>query len=96
MQYEKADRWGLAGWARPILDVVFDGVADEAHHTVRKLIGEQNYLRLQLRLDSSTQHMDNARSGNVRRLQAHAEAMIFAHRVELAAFVQRLTASMQL
>jgi predicted acylesterase/phospholipase RssA len=92
LPYTQARRWGLAGWARPILDVVFDGVADEIHHTVRKLIGGQDYLRLQLRLDRSTQRMDNASPDNVRRLQAHAEAMMFDHRTELAAFVKRLGA----
>jgi len=88
--YEKARKWGLAGWARPILDVVFDGVSDEVHNTVRKLLGESDYLRLQCRLDRTSQRMDDVRPANMRLLQARAEDMLFTNRGHLEAFVARL------
>src|SRR2546425_7949689 len=36
--YRNAKRWGLAGWARPILDVVFDGVSDTVDYQLDQLL----------------------------------------------------------
>ncbi len=38
--YGKARRWGLAAWARPILDVVFDGASDTIDDTGPANIGK--------------------------------------------------------
>ena len=52
MPYRKARRWGLAQWARPLLDVVFDGIADTSEWELRRLCrssddGNPSYHRLQ-------------------------------------------------
>jgi patatin-like phospholipase/acyl hydrolase len=38
LRYEEAAGWGLLGWARPIIDVVFDGVSDTVDFQLRELL----------------------------------------------------------
>ena len=45
--------WGLLEWARPIIDVVFDGVSDAVDYQLTQVLGEGHYWRLQLELTRS-------------------------------------------
>ena len=38
IHYRSARHWGIAGWARPILDVVFDGVSDTVDYQMQQLL----------------------------------------------------------
>ena len=38
LRYEEAAGWGLLGWARPIIDVVFDGVSDTVDFQPNELL----------------------------------------------------------
>lgn len=76
--YSKARNWGLAGWAKPILDVAFDGVSMTVDYQLRHLLpptasGNPQYFRLQVELDDSLQSMDNASEANLRGLKLLAE-----------------------
>lgn len=73
--YEKAKDWGLVGWARPILDVVFDGVSDTVDFQVAQLLKEHSH-RFQARLEESSDDLDNASSENLDALRTHAERLI--------------------
>ena len=44
--FAKAKSWGALEWARPILDVVFDGVADTTEFQAATLLGDR-FIRLQ-------------------------------------------------
>jgi patatin-like phospholipase/acyl hydrolase len=90
IEYEKARRWGRAGWVWSILDIVFDGVADEADNSMRKILGNRDYLRLQLTLDGASDSLDDASAANVQRLKVQADAMVYHHKSALTAFVGRL------
>lgn len=49
IRHEDARGWGLARWIRPVIDVVFDGVADTVEYQLEHLVGDRQ-LRLQTQL----------------------------------------------
>ena len=83
LAYERARHWGVARWARPILDVVFDGVSDETHHSLRKLLGSDRYLRIQTKLQTASDAMDDAGKQNIHLLKVQGEQLAFDHRSTL-------------
>lgn len=76
MPYEEARTWGLAKWAQPILDVVFDGVSDAVHYQLQQLIPEDMYYRIQPKLIGVDERMDNAKPDNVVALKVLADNLI--------------------
>jgi predicted acylesterase/phospholipase RssA len=87
--YSKARRWGLARWARPVLDVVFDGVADASEWQLKRLCrygagANPRYHRLQSPLPTANHALDDASKGNLERLLADAETLLDSERPTLA------------
>ena len=73
--------WGLAMWAKPILDVVFDGVSDTVDHQMTVLCresaeGDPRYYRFQTELNIGSDDMDNATATNIAALRQKAHEMI--------------------
>ncbi len=76
LPYEDAKDWGLAEWAKPIIDVVFDGVSDATDHHLEQIIGRERYFRFQTRLDRARDDMDDASKGNLHLLKQEAEELL--------------------
>jgi uncharacterized protein len=79
--WSHANGWGLARWARPVLDVVFDGVAEAAEYQLRRLCRHENgnaprYHRLQSQLPTASGALDDASRQNITALEADAELLI--------------------
>jgi len=79
--YEEARNWGLAYWAKPILDVVFDGVSDTIDHQMTILCrdsdaGDPRYYRYQTELDIGSDDMDNVTKTNLAALEQKAHQLI--------------------
>jgi predicted acylesterase/phospholipase RssA len=84
--YEQAKDWGLLGWARPLLGVIFDGVSDTVHYQLAQEFNQgarRRYYRFQIDLGgrrddpaSPNDDMDDARPENIRLLEAKAEELI--------------------
>jgi uncharacterized protein len=75
--FEKARWWGQLEWARPILDIVFDGVADTIEFEAATLLGDR-YVRLQTVLDVASDDFDDASEDNLAALRTEAEQLIAA------------------
>jgi len=90
--YAKARWWGQLEWARPALDVVFDGVADTIDFQLSRLLGPGGYVRLQTELRIASDDLDDASASNLARLREEAEALIAAREADLDALCARLTA----
>jgi hypothetical protein len=95
MPYAAARGRGLAGWARPILDVVFDGVADASEWQLTRLCrhgdgGSPRYHRLQSRLPTADHALDDVSSANLERLLADAEALLAENETALTAICDAL------
>ena len=76
LPYEDAKDWGLAEWAKPIIDVVFDGVSDATDHHLEQILGRDRYFRFQTRLDRARDDMDDASEGNLHLLEQEAEELL--------------------
>lgn len=77
--YKDAQRWGLARWAHPMLEVVFDGVAKAVEYQMLRLCKEHgalHYQRLQSSLPTASHAMDDASPENITRLVADAETLL--------------------
>jgi uncharacterized protein len=89
-EFDEIKDWGLAGWARPILEVVFDGVSDTVDYQLKHMLGEERYWRLQVELTVASDDLDDATEENLAKLRGHAEDMIRDCSAEIDAALARL------
>jgi patatin-like phospholipase/acyl hydrolase len=97
IHYKEAKNWGLALWAKPILNVVFDGVSDTVDHQMTILCresdaGDPRYYRFQTELDVGSDDMDNATATNITVLKQKAQQLIEANNDALTKLCRELTA----
>ncbi len=90
LPYAHAEHWGLLEWARPITDVVFDGVSDTVDYQLEHLLGP-GHTRLQCRLDDASDALDDASAGNLERLRRQGEQLVAERSAELDAVCAALT-----
>jgi patatin-like phospholipase/acyl hydrolase len=90
--FDEIKDWGLVEWARPILDVVFDGSSDAVDYQVRHVLGDEHYWRFQTELTLASDDLDDASEENLRALRQQAEQLITERTDDLDAVVRALTA----
>jgi patatin-like phospholipase/acyl hydrolase len=90
MPFSDVRGWGLVQWARPILNVVMDGVSDATNYQLREMLGLDSYLRLTHSLEVSNDDMDDAGKTNIHALRAVAQRILEEHGAELDAFLEKL------
>jgi len=87
--YAKAKNWGLAGWARPLLYIMFDGVSDTTDFHLRQELGI-DYLRVQTVLGKGVNDdMDDAGDENIATLRGLGEQLVDGNRAKLDALAAR-------
>jgi uncharacterized protein len=91
LPYGEIKDWGQLEWARPVIDVVFDGGQDAVDFQLRALIGDV-YARLQTELREASDDLDDASSDNLAALRREAERLIAASDAEIDGVCARLTA----
>jgi uncharacterized protein len=89
-RFADVDDWGLVEWARPILDVVFDGSSDAVDYQLSHVLGDERYWRLQVELTRASDDLDDATPENIAELRRHAEELIAARSEDLDAVVAAL------
>lgn len=97
LPYEEVRDWGLALWAQPILNVVFDGVADTVDYQLRELLSTEEgdarrYYRFQTVLDIGKDDMDDASATNIAALKIKAQQIISENEAALKALCAQLAA----
>jgi len=90
LPYEKVKDWGQLEWARPVLDVVFDGGQDAVDMQLRALLPD-GYVRLQTQLEKASDDLDDASADNLGRLRDEAEALIARETRTIDDVCERLT-----
>jgi len=88
--FDEIKDWGVAKWARPILDVVFDGLSDAVDYQLDHVLGGDRYWRLQTELTLASDDLDDASEGNLANLRRHAEDLIREQSAVLDASLARL------
>jgi uncharacterized protein len=96
MPYEEVKGWGLALWAQPILNVVFDGVADTVDYQLRELLpaegDDRRYYRFQTALAIGKDDMDDASATNIQALKKKAKEIIDENETALETLCAQLIA----
>lgn len=90
LAYDELEDWGQLEWARPLIDVVFDGGQDAVDFQLRALLGGR-YVRLQTRLGEASDDLDDASARNLAALRREAERLIAARDAEIDGVCERLT-----
>jgi uncharacterized protein len=88
--FDEIKDWGLASWARPILDVVFDGASDAVNYQLERVLTGERYWRLQTELTLANDDLDDASDDNLERLREQAEELIRAQSDRLDAAIAKL------
>jgi len=91
IHWQDAKDWGLVKWARPIIDVVFDGVSDATDYELTQLLPASDYNRFQVELIGASDSLDNANEKNLEGLQDLARAMITKRSADLDRLASELT-----
>ena len=81
--------WGQLEWARPVLDMVFDGVADTVDFEAATLT-RGRYRRLQAELRYASDALDDAGEANLRRLEGDAERLIAERSQDIEALCEEV------
>ena len=79
--YRQAKGWGVAGWAKPLLGVVFDGVSDTVDYQLDQLLrpaagGSQRHYRFQAQLEPDEEAMDDASAAHIAALKSVGQRII--------------------
>lgn len=84
IRYEEAKEWGLAHWARPLLDITNDGVNQAIDYQLRHLLGEDHYIRMQPLLGDDHAHLDAAGPEHRRKVRLVAQRQVESHKDRIA------------
>jgi uncharacterized protein len=86
-EYRDVRGWGKVEWVRPLIDIVFDGVADTIDFEAATLAGDR-YKRFQAELRYAADELDDASESNLRRLEGDAERLIAEQTAEIEALCE--------
>ena len=75
--------WGTIRWAKPLLDVVFDGVSSTVDYQLRQLLLPNHYYRIQARITRHTHRLDDTSCANISALKAVARHLIASESASL-------------
>jgi len=89
VNYRRARHWGLIGWGRRLIDVIFAGVTEATEYELGKIL-PNGLERYQLKLPKKDEAMDNASRANVADLEGLAQKMIKEREADLDALCQKL------
>jgi hypothetical protein len=98
LPWKDAKDWGLVGWARPLLDVVFEGVSDTVGYQITQLCppvdGKRRSFRLQVelpQLKTAIDEIDKATDKAIEELQKVAQRLIRESDADLDELCAQLT-----
>jgi len=96
--WKDAKNWGVAGWARPLLDIMFEGVADTVAYQVQQLCppvaGKRRYYGFQVLLpdlETAVDDIDDASERTLQKVREVTEEMITARSADLDELCGQLT-----
>jgi patatin-like phospholipase/acyl hydrolase len=91
LRFEDARGWGQLEWARPLIDVVFDGLAQTVDFELGQLLGPERYVRLQTRLTEASDDLDDASDRNLEALRREGARLVEERSADIDRVVKALT-----
>jgi patatin-like phospholipase/acyl hydrolase len=85
LRLEEVRSWGLAYWARPLLNLVLAGASQATDYQLRSLLGDERYFRFEadLELYGCSHRFDDVSEGNLAALEKAARALVGAKAAEI-------------
>lgn len=90
--FEQARNWGLVGWARPLIDVMFDAVSDTVDYQLQQLAPTVRTFRFQGSLSEASDAIDDASPENLERLRRLAQRLLAEQAEPLRVLLETLGA----
>src|SRR3954465_6802597 len=91
LRFEDARNWGQLEWARPLVDVVFDGLAQTVDFELGQLLGPERYVRLETRLTEASDDLDDAGDRNLEALRREGARLVEERAEDLERVARLLT-----
>jgi len=88
--YNEAVNWGLARWAQPLINYVFEGVSASTHNVLSQLLPKNRYYRFQPTLREENSSLDNATLKNIDQLKTFAQGLIVDEQENIEQMVEVL------
>ena len=73
---DDALNWGAIHWARPLIDVIFDGSSCSVNFICKQILPDDMYYRMQVELRGASDDLDDASDANMQNLVNIADAYI--------------------
>ncbi len=89
--YGDACHWGVARWAKPVLDIVLDSVSETVNYQLNQLLPPGDYFRFQTSLQRGSEKLDDTNPHHIRGLRLLGEKMIRDNAKALDSLATRLT-----
>jgi patatin-like phospholipase/acyl hydrolase len=93
LAFEDVRGWGQLAWARPLVDVVFDGVAQTVDFELGQLLGPERYVRFQTELTEASDDLDDAGDRNLEALRREGARLVEARADDLERVARLLTSA---
>ena len=90
LSYDEVKSFGLIGWARPLLDIMFSGSSDTVDYQLDQLYPTVSHFRFQTSLEGASEAMDNATPENLHNLIKCADKTRKSKVVMMTNLVSRL------
>jgi patatin-like phospholipase/acyl hydrolase len=95
--YDKAKKWGLLRWARPVVDIMLSSSAEVVDCQMRQIFSAMgcpdSYIRLEPALGRAKPDMDDASGDNIQKLTDAAQTFIQTNIKQLDDVVEKLIVS---
>ena len=78
IDYNKTKNWGKANWAKPVINVMMDGMADSVDYQLRQILPqtEARYCRFNAPLREASADLDASSQANVNTLKREAKRIL--------------------
>ena len=92
--YEKAKNWGMAGWVKPLIDIMMSASSETVNYQLQVLFKNidcpNNYFRIQPDLETADGDMSNASNRNIKALINDAKKYISENQIQLDAVIKAI------
>jgi patatin-like phospholipase/acyl hydrolase len=91
LPFEDVRGWGQIEWARPLVDVVFDGIAQTVDFELGQLLDPERYVRFQTDLTDASDDLDDAGDRNLEALRREGNRLVEERADDLERVAKALT-----